>query len=44
MKTAYDYIREQFPNVKPTMSYDGKDFPAWQEYNELVKIVFERNY
>lgn len=21
-----------------------KDFPAWQEYNELVKIVFERNY
>lgn len=20
-----------------------KDFPAWQEYNELVKIVFERN-
>ena len=20
-----------------------KDFPAWQEYNELLKIVFERN-
>ena len=31
MKTAYNYIREQFPNVKPTMSYDGKDFPAWQK-------------
>jgi cephalosporin-C deacetylase-like acetyl esterase len=31
MKTAYDYIREQFPNVKPSMSYDGKDFPKWQK-------------
>ena len=30
-------------NTIATLTSPLKDFPAWQEYNELLKIVFERN-
>ena len=31
MKSTYDYEREVFRKVKPSMSYQGGDFVAWQK-------------
>ena len=30
MKCTYDYERELFRKVKPSMSYDGGDLKSWQ--------------
>lgn len=30
MKFTYAYNKERIQTVKPSMAYDGKDFPAWQ--------------
>ena len=32
MKCTYDYEREVFRQVKPSMSYDGGDLQHWQTH------------